>query len=106
MSTPVDGRDLSLAVDLRARLRRTVEPGFRRRVPLHDDRSGQAAALVVARARAVPVVPGAVERESGCALCLVDQPEELVVAVARQDRAVRVGVVVDELELELAPVGE
>src|SRR4051794_41712411 len=94
------------AVELRARLRRAVDASLRGGVASHDDRGGQAAALVVARTGAVPVVARAVELERRRPLRVVHQPDELVVAVARQDRAVRVLVIVDELELEHAPVGE
>src|SRR5215210_7299722 len=97
---------LSGAADLRARLRRAVEASLRWGVASHDDRGGQAAALVVARAGAVPVVARAVELERRRSLRVVHQPDELVVAVARQDRAVRVLVIVDELELEHASVGQ
>src|SRR4051794_2819322 len=93
------------AVELRARLRRAVDASLRWGVATHDDRGGQAAALVVARTGAVPVVPRAVELERRRALRMVHQPDELVVAVARQDRAVRVLVIVDELELEHTSVG-
>src|SRR5918997_2959996 len=97
---------LCRAVDLWARLLRTVEASLLRGLPLHDDRPGQAAALVVAGTRAVPVVPRAVELEVGLPARMVHQPDELVVAVARQDCAVRVQVIVDQLELELAPMGQ
>src|SRR5437763_2375023 len=89
---------------LRLRLGRTVELGLWRRVPVHDDRSGEAAALVVAGGRRVPVVAGAVQLECGRPARMVDQPDELRVAVARQHRAVRVLVVVDERQLEGPPV--
>src|SRR5215207_6060417 len=89
---------------LRARLGRAVEPSLGRYVAAHDDRSGQAAALVIAGRGAVPVVPRSVELEGGGAPRMVHQPDELGVAVARQDRAVGVLVVVDELELEHTPM--
>src|SRR5918999_3607522 len=95
----------SRAVELRARLGRAVEASLRRGVASHHDGGGQAAALVVARTGAVPVVTRAVELEGGRSPRVVHQPDELVVAVARQDRAVGVLVIVDELELEHAPVG-
>src|SRR2546423_13269348 len=69
---------------LRLRLGRTVELGLRRGVPRDHDRSGQAPALVVAGRRSVPVVAGAVQLESGRPARMVDQPDELRVAVARQ----------------------
>src|SRR3954470_24118535 len=93
------------AVDLGAWLWRTVEASLWWRLASHDDRGGQAPALVVARARAVPVVPRAVELEGRLALRMVHQPDELVVAVAREHRAVRVLVIVDERELERSSVG-
>src|SRR5829696_6592789 len=89
---------------LRARLGRAVEPSLGRYLAAHDDRSGQTAALVVAGRGAVPVVPRSVELEGGGAPRMVHKPDELGVAVARQDRAVGVLVVVDELELEHAPM--
>src|SRR5436309_4935907 len=84
---------------LRLRLGWTVELGFRRRVPGNDDRSGQAPALVVAGGRPVPVVARAVQLKSGRSARMVDQPDELRVAVARQHGAVRVLVIVDERQL-------
>src|SRR5829696_10135824 len=90
---------------LRARLGRAVEPSLGRYFAAHDDRPRQAAALVVAGRRAVPVVPRSVELERGSAARMVHQPDELGVAVARQDRAVGVLVVIEELELENAPMG-
>src|SRR5918992_107799 len=96
---------LCRAVDLWARLLRTVEASLLRGLPLHDDRPGQAPALVVAGTGAVPVVARAVELEGGGSARVVHQPDELGVTVARQARAVRVLVIVDELELEHAPVG-
>src|SRR4051812_32630776 len=95
----------SLAVDLRARLRRAVEASFRRHVASHDDRRGQAPALIVAGARAIPVIPRPVEVEVGLPARMVHQPDELVVAVARQDGTVRVQVIVDEFQLEIARMG-
>src|SRR4051794_3079457 len=92
------------AVELRARLRRAVDASLRRGVAAHDDRGGQAAALVVARTGAVPVVARAVELERRRSLGMVHEPDEHVVAVARQDRTVRVLVVVDERELDRAPM--
>src|SRR5262249_37888178 len=83
----------------------TVELGLRGRVALDHDRSGQPAALVVPRGRPVPVVTGAIEVEGGGALRVVDEPDELGVAVGRQDRAVRVLVVVDQRQLYDAAVG-
>src|SRR5215207_9383984 len=82
---------------LRARLRRAVEACLGRYLAAHDDRPRQAAALVVAGRGAVPVIPGSVELERGGAPRMVDEPDELGVAIARQDRAMGVLVVVDEL---------
>src|SRR5829696_105098 len=95
---------LCRAVDLRARLGRAVEASLLRSIPLDDDRPGQAPALVVAGTGAVPVVPRAVESEVGRPARMVHQPDELVVAIARQDRAVGVLVIVEELDLDLAPM--
>src|SRR4051794_23018020 len=92
------------AVELRARLRRAVDASLWRGVAADDDRGGEAAALVVARTGAVPVVARAVELERRRSLRVVHEPDEHVIAVARQDRAVRVLVVVDERELERAPM--
>src|ERR671931_1463694 len=89
---------------LRARLGRAVEARLGWHVAPHDDRPGQAAALVVASRGAVPVVPRSVELEGGGAPRMVHEPDELGVAIARQDRAMRVLVVVEELELENAPM--
>src|SRR5918992_4266501 len=97
---------LCRAVDLWARLLRTVEASLLRGLPLHDDRPVQAPALIVAGTGAVPVVPRAVELEVGLPARMVHQPDELVVAIAWQHRAVGVHVVVDELKLELPPMGE
>src|SRR6187551_840388 len=91
---------------LRTRLRRAVDARGVGDVAADDDRRGQAPALVVAGTGAVPVVARAVQLEGGGALGVVHQPDELGVAVARQDRAVRVLVVIDERELERAPVGQ
>src|SRR5436190_11270622 len=90
---------------LRARLGRPVEASLVRYIAVYDDRPGQPPALVVARRRAVPVVPGPIELERGGSTRMVHQPYELGVAVARQDRAVRVLVIVEELELEHPPMG-
>src|SRR3954452_4083221 len=86
---------------LRARLVGAVESGFRRNVPQHDDHPGQPSAFVVAGRRAVPVVAGPVEVEGGPSARMVHQPDELPVTIARQERAVRVEVVVDELEVDI-----
>src|SRR5262245_9804304 len=83
-----------------------VEAGLRRDVAQDDDGAGQSPSLVVAGGRAEPVVARAVEVEGRPAPRVVDQPDELPVAVARQECAVRVQVVVDELELEVAAVGQ
>src|SRR3954453_11676933 len=91
---------------LRPGLGRGVQLGLGRRLALDDDRSGQAATLVISGTRAVPVIAGAVEVKRGRPLRVVHQPDELRVAVARQHGAVRVPVVVDERELDFAPVGQ
>src|SRR3954452_25208422 len=96
--------DIELCVALRPRLRRAVQAGLPGRLPFDDDRPGQAAALVVAAARAVPVVARAVEVEGGCSLRVVHQPDELRLTIVRQNRAMRVLVVVDERELQLSLV--
>src|SRR5215207_9555466 len=93
---------LSRAADLRLRLGRPVQFRLGRSVPLHDDRRGETPALIVAGTGAVPVVPRAVELEVGRPARMVHQPDELVVTVARQDRAVSVLVIVEDLELDLA----
>src|SRR6478736_1184869 len=90
----------AVGLDGRARLRRAVQARLGRHVPAHDDRSGQAPALVVAGRGPVPVVARPVELERGRPLGAVDQPEELGVPVARQDRTMGVLVVVDERELD------
>src|SRR5689334_24954818 len=74
----------------RARLVGTVEASFRRNVAQHDDRPGQSAAFVVSGRRAEPVVARAVEVESGPSFRMVDQPDELPVAIARQQRTMGV----------------
>src|SRR6478672_6032896 len=89
---------------LRAWLVGAVESGLRRNVSQYDDHAGQAAALVVAGGRAVPVVAGSVEVEGGPPARVVHEPDELPVAIARQECAVRVEVVVDELEVDVAAV--
>src|SRR5215207_10199576 len=95
---------LSRAADLRLGLGRPVQFRLGRSVPLHDDRRGETPALVVAGTGAVPVVPGAVQLEVGRPARMVHQPDELVVAIARQDRAMGVLVIVEELDLDLAPM--
>src|SRR3954447_16189661 len=94
------------AVDLRrrARLGRAGQTRLGRDVAAHDDRAGQAAALVVAGGGAVPVVAGTVELELGRAPRVVHEPEELRVAVARKNGAVGVLVVVVERDLDRAAV--
>src|SRR6185437_14928806 len=85
---------------LGTRLIGSVETGFRRHLAEHDDGGGQSTALVVAAGRAVPVVTGAVEEQFRPALRVVEQPEELPVAVAREQRRVRVLVVVDDRQFD------
>src|SRR4051794_13459421 len=92
---PASTYSIAIRCSLRTRLCRSVQARLGWRFPLHDDRGGQAAALVVARAGAVPVVAGAVELEGRGALRVVHQPDELVVTVARQHRAMGVLVIVD-----------
>src|ERR1700744_6222799 len=91
---------------LRSWLGRAVETGLLRDLSPHDDGAGQAAAFVVAGAGAIPVVARTVEVEARRAPGIVLQPDELEVTIARQDGAVRVVVIVDDLELEVAPMGE
>src|SRR5215212_5877747 len=91
---------------LRSRLRRAVEAGRRRYVAHHDDRADQAAALVVADVGAEPVVARAVEADVDGAPRVVRQPDPLAVTVARHEGAVGVLVVVEELDVEVAAVGQ
>src|SRR3954453_12959186 len=103
------GRYSMVVIDcssLRSRLRRGVEAGAGRRVAHHDDRADQAAALVVADVGAEPVVARAVEGDVDGAPRVVRQPDPLAVTVARYERAVGVLVVVDELDVEVAGVGQ
>src|SRR6185437_8517213 len=95
-----------LLLSLRPWLGWTVELGLVYDLASDDDRAGKAATLVVSSPGAVPVVARTVELEGRPALREVHQPDELGVAVARQNRAVRVVVVVDQLELEGASVRE
>src|SRR5438874_1443611 len=108
-STAASASTYSVAIKcsfLRPWLGWTIETGFLRGIPPYDDRAGQAAPFVVSCPGAVPVVARAVEVEARGSFGEVLQPDELAVTVARQDRAVRVVVIVDELELEVATVGE
>src|SRR5918998_6273976 len=91
---------------LRAWLRRAVEAGRRRHVAHDDDRADQAPALVVADVGAEPVLTGAVEGDVHGPPRVVRQPHPLAVPVARHQRAVGVLVVVDELDVQVAAVGQ
>src|SRR6476619_1188780 len=104
MASPASTYSTVMVCSLRAWLVGAVEAGFRRDVAQHDDDAGQSAAFVVAGGRAVPVVAGTVQVEGGPAARVVHQPDELPVAIARQERAVRVEVVVDELEVDITAV--
>src|ERR1700758_5816819 len=86
---------------LRARLSRTVKTGLRRSVAQDDDGADQAAALVIADDRAKPVTPRPVKLQRGGAARVVGQPQKLAVAVTWQQRAMRVLIIIDELELQL-----
>src|SRR3954464_14163307 len=91
---------------LRSGLLRAVETGGLRDVAPDDDRPDQASALVVADVGAEPVVTRAVEGDGHGSARVVRQPHPLAVAVARHERAVRVLVVVDELDVQVPAVGQ
>src|SRR3954452_21746755 len=90
---------------LPAWLPRAVEASGLGDVALHDDRPDQAPAFVVTDVGAEPVVARSVEGDGHRSARVVRQPHPLTVAVARNERAVRVLVVVDELDVALAGVG-
>src|SRR3954454_20409457 len=103
------GRYSMVVIDcssLRLRLRRAVEAGRRRYVGHHHDRADQATPLVVADVGVEPVVAGAGEAGVDGAPGAGGQPDPLAVTVARHERAVGVLVVVQELDVELATVGQ
>src|SRR3954462_7125404 len=103
------GRYSMVVIDcasLRSWLRWTIEAGRRRDVAHHDDRADQAPALVVADVGAEPVGARAVEGDVDGSPRVVRQPDPLAVTVARHERAVGVLVVVDELDVQFAAVGQ
>src|SRR3954449_9665040 len=89
---------------LRSRLLRSVEASGLRGVAPPADRPDQPPPLVVADVGAEPVLTRAVEVDVHRSSRVVRQPHPLAVTVARHQRAVGVLVVVDELDVEVAPV--
>src|ERR1700754_789801 len=89
---------------LRPRLLGTVEASLGRNLAEDNDGSGQSPAFVVARGRTEPVVARPIEVEGGPSARMVDQPDKFAVAIARQERTMRVEVIVDELEVDISPV--
>src|ERR1700704_234214 len=90
---------------LRSWLFRAVEASLVRNVPQYDDRPEQSPALIVADIGTEPVVAWAVEVDGGRSSGKYRQPNPLAVTIARQERAVSVRVIVDEFDLEVAPMG-
>src|SRR5438309_7189033 len=84
----------------------SVETGLGRGVTEHRDGAGQPPALVVARRRGEPVVAGAVEVERGRAARMVHQPDELPVTIARKEHAMGVQIIIEDLEINGAPMRE
>src|SRR5690349_4488916 len=106
MASPASTYSTVIACSLlRAWLRWAVEAGLRRHVPHHDDGPGQSPAFVVARGRAEPVIARPIQVQGRPASRMVHQPDELPVAIAGQQRTVRVQVVIDEFELDITPMG-
>src|SRR5690625_99379 len=89
---------------LRPRLLGAVEAGLGRNFTPHDDGPGQPPPLVVSGRRAVPVVARSVQVELRRPPRMIHQPDEFLVTVARQQRAMRIVIVIDNLKFEITTV--